>query len=84
MQAQIVLLHLMLGQGLPSDPPSDPPSAHSFVHHRGYLHSLSLPIVVEAETASSGLSRHVEGQGGGAAVNALEEEHTRTSALPLV
>lgn len=78
MLVQIAPLQLMLGQGLPSDPPS----AHSSVQHRGYLHSLSLPIVVEGGTASSGLSRHIEGQGGGAAVNALEEEHMRTSALP--
>lgn len=40
--------------------------------------------MVEGGTASSGLSRHVGGQGGGGAVNALEEEHMRTSALPLV
>ena len=70
MQARIVL-HLMLDRGPPS------------VHYRGYLHSLSLPIEVEEATASSGRLRHVEGQGGGVAVNALEEGHMRTSALPL-
>lgn len=40
--------------------------------------------MVEGGTASSELSRHVEGQGDGGAVNALEEEHMTTSALPLV
>lgn len=84
MQAQIVLLRLMLGQGPPSVPPSALPTAHPSVHRRGYLHSLSLPIVVEGGTASSGPSRHVEGQGGGAVVNALEEEHMKTSALPFI
>lgn len=40
--------------------------------------------MVEGGTASSGPSRHVEGQGGGAVVNALEEEHMKTSALPFI
>lgn len=40
--------------------------------------------MVEGETASSGLSTHVEVQGDGAGANVLEEEHMRTSALPLL